>query len=137
MDYSKTGMQLHALHRAFSDPLRLRILHLLSQRPLCVCHIQALLRQPQVRVSKHLATLRALGILQTTRRRNWSIYAIDSQPGSPLAALLEVLSEHGRCTPPFAQDLERLKELAPELGQFDALESATCTAPSKRLQAQP
>lgn len=125
-------MQLHALHRAFSDPLRLRILHLLSQRPLCVCHLQALLRQPQVRVSKHLATLRSEGILKTTRHRNWSIYAIDSRPDSPLAALLTVLVEHGAKTPPFAEDLDQLEKLAPELARFDASESGLCAPANRR-----
>ena len=123
-------MQLHALHRAFSDPIRLRILHLLLKRPLCVCHLQALLHQPQVRISKHLATLRTRGILHATRHRNWSIYQIPGHPAEPLASLLNGLLQHGARTKPFSQDLVRLKKLEPELSRFDSAGTTSCPLPA-------
>ncbi len=45
----------------------MRILHLLTQGPLCVCHFQDILRLPQVAVSKHLAYLRRKGLVRPQR----------------------------------------------------------------------
>ena len=42
--------------RAFADPVRLRLLNLLSDdRKICVCHLQEALELPQPTVSRHLA----------------------------------------------------------------------------------
>ena len=56
-------MKLLQIYRCFCDETRLRILHLLTQGPLCVCHFQNILQVPQVAVSKHLAYLRAGGLV--------------------------------------------------------------------------
>ena len=61
-------MTLTDLYRCLSDETRLRILNLLKEGPLCVCHIQAILGQSQVRTSKALATMKRLGVVQSTRR---------------------------------------------------------------------
>jgi|ERR1700722_7184237 arsenite transporter len=52
---------LPEIYRAFSDRTRLRILNLLLQQPLCVCHVQDVLDLPQVNTSQHLAYLRKAG----------------------------------------------------------------------------
>ncbi len=51
-------MDLIQIYQCLCDPTRLRILHLLTQTPLCVCHFQEILGEPQVKVSKHLSYLR-------------------------------------------------------------------------------
>jgi DNA-binding transcriptional ArsR family regulator len=58
---------LPEIYRAFSDPTRLRILNLLLQQPLCVCHVQDVLDLPQVNTSQHLAYLRKAGIVEFER----------------------------------------------------------------------
>src|ERR1700733_230693 len=67
-------MKLLQIYRCFCDETRLRILHLLAQGPLCVCHFQDILRLPQVAVSKHLAYLRAGGLVTAQRHEKWMIY---------------------------------------------------------------
>lgn len=61
-------MKLVQIHRCLGDETRLRILHLLTRGPLCVCHFQEVLRLPQVAVSKHLAYLRENGLVTATRK---------------------------------------------------------------------
>ena len=51
-------MELTAFHACLSDPTRLRLVSLLLDGPLCVCHLQDILREPQVKISKHLAYLK-------------------------------------------------------------------------------
>jgi ArsR family transcriptional regulator len=40
-------MKLVQIYRCFCDETRLRMLHLLTRGPLCVCHFQDILREPQ------------------------------------------------------------------------------------------
>ena len=43
------------MFKAFSDPLRLRILHVLRGGELCVCDLVDVLKVPQPTASRHLA----------------------------------------------------------------------------------
>ena len=64
------------IYQCFCDRTRLRILHLLAKSPLCVCHFQEILGEPQVKISKHLAYLRKRKMVVAKRDRNWMIYSI-------------------------------------------------------------
>lgn len=63
--------------------MRLRILQLLEEGPLCVCHLQEILDEGQVRTSKQLAYLRQYGLVTATRCGAWMVYAL-SETASPL-----------------------------------------------------
>lgn len=69
-------MEYTRLFRLLSDRTRLRILALLGGGPLCVCHIVEVLDEPQAKISKQLGQLRAVGLINVTRERNWSVYRI-------------------------------------------------------------
>ncbi len=77
-------MELVEIHQCLADPTRLRIVHLLAQTPLCVCHFQEILDEPQVKISKHLAYLRARGMVETAREKNWVIYSLPAKPSVAL-----------------------------------------------------
>jgi ArsR family transcriptional regulator len=51
------------MFRAFSDPIRLRILHLIADGELCVCDLVEILGLPQPTVSRHLSYLRKAGLV--------------------------------------------------------------------------
>lgn len=99
-------MDLIQIYQCFCDRTRLRILHLLAQSPLCVCHFQDILGEPQVKVSKHLAYLRNRGMVETTRRGNWMIYALASNASPELATNLKCLQECVEAEPVFRKDLK-------------------------------
>ena len=46
-------MSLVQIYQCLCDETRLRILNLLHEGELCVCHIQDILGEPQVKISKH------------------------------------------------------------------------------------
>ena len=75
-------MDLVQIYQCFCDLTRLRILHLLTKSPLCVCHFQDILREPQVKISKHLAYLRRRGMVVATRDKNWMIYSLSTKRAS-------------------------------------------------------
>ncbi len=61
----------------------MRLLNLLEESPLCVCHLQTLLDAPQVKISKQLAYLKTAGLVEAERRGTWMIYRL-AQPSSEL-----------------------------------------------------
>jgi DNA-binding transcriptional ArsR family regulator len=90
-------MELIRIYECLCDETRLRVLHLLAQGPLCVCHFQEILREPQVKISKHLAYLRSRGLVVCERQGTWMIYALPGlRPGATgLAARLGAAPEAG------------------------------------------
>lgn len=118
------GMRLARLHRVMADPTRLRILRVLRAGPLCVCHFQAVLREPQAKVSKHLATLRAAGLVEARRSGQWMCYALASRPTAEAAALLSGLDACGAAEPLFRRDANRLAML--DLGRTPAASARQC-----------
>jgi DNA-binding transcriptional ArsR family regulator len=107
-------MNLVQMYRCLCDETRLRILHLLKQGPLCVCHFQDILQLPQVAVSKHLAYLRRTGMVEARRHEQWMIYSLPASPGRELALQLRCLQDCVQTEPVFRADLRRLKGLGPK-----------------------
>ena len=68
--------QVNLMFRAFSDPTRLRILHLLLDGELCVGDLVKILKVPQPTASRHLAYLRRAGLVATRRNGLWNYYAL-------------------------------------------------------------
>jgi ArsR family transcriptional regulator len=65
---------LTTVYAALADPTRLRILALLGDDEVCVCHIHAALESPQPTVSRHLAYLRRAGLVEARRDGVWMHY---------------------------------------------------------------
>lgn len=63
--------------KLLSDPTRLRIVLLLhSEGELCVCELVEALDDSQPKISRHLAQLRAHGLLIDSRRGQWVYYSL-------------------------------------------------------------
>lgn len=67
---------LDALFKGFADPTRLRVLSLLVAGELCVCDIVEILELPQPAVSRHLAYLRRMGLVEATREWKFAHYRL-------------------------------------------------------------
>ncbi|MBI5381148.1 MAG: helix-turn-helix transcriptional regulator [Opitutae bacterium] len=108
-------MELVRIYECLCDRTRLRLLHLLLQGPLCVCHLQGLLDEPQVKISKHLAYLRTRGLVTTTRDGNRIIYALPAKRSPELAANLACLQDCAAEEAVFRRDARRLAALQARL----------------------
>ena len=64
------------MFRAFSDPVRLRILHVLQEGELCVCDLVEIIQLPQPTISRHLSYLRKSGLVNVRREGSWSFYTL-------------------------------------------------------------
>jgi ArsR family transcriptional regulator, arsenate/arsenite/antimonite-responsive transcriptional repressor len=101
------------IYQCFGDRTRLRILHLLMYSPLCVCHFQEILNEPQVKISKHLAYLRKNGMAIATRDQNWMIYSLPSSTkrSQELTTNLKCLQDCAQSDPVFQRDLKKVNLL--------------------------
>lgn len=67
---------LDALFRGFADVTRIRILNLLVVGEMCVCDLVDILDIAQPTISRHLAYLRASGLVAVTRESNFAYYRL-------------------------------------------------------------
>jgi ArsR family transcriptional regulator len=127
-------MDLVRIHECLCDRTRLRIMNLLLDGPLCVCHLQEVLREPQVKVSRHLAYLRERGLLAAERCGQWMIYRLPADPPPALAAQLACLQDAAAEEAVFRQDGQRLAKLRKNL-EPDSPSCVRQARPLRRLAA--
>jgi ArsR family transcriptional regulator len=111
-------VKLVSIYQCLCDETRLRILHLLTHTPLCVCHFQSVLDEPQVKVSKHLRYLKAHGMVESRQHQNWRIYKLPDRGGFELEAHLKCLQDCIRENRLFQADLKRLKAVTSEASKI-------------------
>ncbi|MCX6692193.1 MAG: metalloregulator ArsR/SmtB family transcription factor [Methanoregula sp.] len=67
------------IYHALSDPLRLSILHLLKDQPLCVCVINQFMQIANSKLSYHLTILKESDLITGEYQGNWIIYSLTDQ----------------------------------------------------------
>jgi len=81
------------IFKALGDETRLRILALLIDGDeLCVCDIMAALNLPQSTVSRHLSSLRNVGLVEDRRQGVWMNYRINQDEIEHASAIFELLA---------------------------------------------
>ena len=108
------------IFKCLSDESRLRILHLLSQRPLCGCHFIEVLGLDQVKISKLLTYMKRLGMVEATREANWMVYRL-AEPGNPIIAMnLDCLVQYSaNVAKLFSTDLRQLAHVMARIRQHE------------------
>lgn len=99
--------RLSRMFRAFSDPTRLRILHLVLDGELCVGDIVDVLRLPQPKVSRHLAYLRHAGLVKARKDGLWVYYSLAPAESDFQERLLGCLGTCFADVPEIARDATR------------------------------
>jgi ArsR family transcriptional regulator len=99
------------MFRAFSDPIRLRILHLLRDGEFCVCDLVEILQAPQPTVSRHLSYLRRAGLVTTREERSWNFYQLAPAKKAFHKKLLECLAACFRDVPELEGDAGRARRV--------------------------
>jgi ArsR family transcriptional regulator len=77
-------LDLAQFFRALADRTRLRLLNLIGDREVCVCFFVEILGTNQPKISRHLAYLRRVGIVEARREGKWMHYRI-TEPPDPTA----------------------------------------------------
>jgi ArsR family transcriptional regulator, arsenate/arsenite/antimonite-responsive transcriptional repressor len=101
----------HTLIQALGDPTRLRALVLLREEGvLCVCELTAALNVSQPKMSRHLATMRALDVVEDRRVANRVFYRIHPELPGWARAVIDHLASGLTTMPDFAIVQRRLHE---------------------------
>lgn len=96
------GMELesHLFFHALSDLTRLRCLALLHAKgELCVCDLTRALHESQPKVSRHLALLREVGVVQARREGVWMHYRVNPELPAWAKGVLDVALPAFSATP--------------------------------------
>jgi len=105
-------MEIIRVYKCLCDEQRLRILNLLREGPLCVCHLVELLDADQVKVSKQLRYMKELGMVEGERFAQWMVYRLADPDDPLLRENLQCLQDcYGEDTS-FLADLQARRKLA-------------------------
>jgi ArsR family transcriptional regulator len=90
MKNAKTTIdRLEDTFKALADRTRLRILALLGNNEVCVCHLHDTLGLPQPTVSRHLAYLRRAGLVSARRDGVWMHYRVSTSLAPEIRQVLD------------------------------------------------
>jgi DNA-binding transcriptional ArsR family regulator len=84
---------LSELFKVLADETRTRILHLLSQRELCVCDLALILEMSLPAISHHLRLLKVMRLVAYRRDGKQVFYSLDDQH---VVELISVAADHFR-----------------------------------------
>ncbi len=108
MKHSRELDLSNQLFKAFADPTRLRILNLLRENDLCVCNLIEVLKLPQSTISRHLAYLKRMGLVETWEEGTWNHYRLAKPVRKLHQALLACLGQCLGEVPQLRQDKQKL-----------------------------
>lgn len=96
--------------KALSDPTRLRIAAILaSEGEVCVCRLAGALAVRDFRISRHLAVLRAAGIVAARREGTWVYYKLAAPRSALERSLYAAFRRHLGGHPVVRADIQRLR----------------------------
>ena len=93
---SKRGdgyMEIVEILKALGDETRVRILHLVQEKPLCVCEIQEILKISQSNTSRHLIKLKHAKLIRGEKKAQWVYYALDLETFQKYSFLEELIQD--------------------------------------------
>ena len=103
--------KMDQMFKAFADETRLRILHLLALKELCVCDLIDSLKLPQSKVSRHLSYLKNGGLVKDRKEGLWRYYSLSEPSGKFHDGLIKCLRDCFTEFEVLRQDKQRLQKL--------------------------
>jgi len=101
--------QLAKVFKALSVEPRLRIINLLMHSgELCVCDIEAVMRCTQTKVSRHLAYLKRVGLVDDRKKGLWMLYSLAKPKTEEQRQIIECVTRLLRSNPIAQKDAWRL-----------------------------
>jgi len=74
--------------KALADPIRIKILHLLKNRPMCTCEVMVALDLSEPNASHHLNLLERNGIVSSEKMGKWVFYKLNKPELQSLASTI-------------------------------------------------
>jgi len=130
---SKTGalIELETLFKALADVTRLRILNLLLAGEVCVCDIHDTLGIQQPKASRHLAYLRASGLVDARKDGQWVHYKLSNSTDPVVSVIRDAVTHALGHVDAVKKDAARLeKRTGCCVPEAKAKRGLACCAPS-------
>src|SRR5262249_8009399 len=121
--------ELESVFKALADKTRLRILALLGNNEVCVCHIHDSLALPQPTVSRHLAYLRRAGLVDVRRDGVWMHYQVPRSLNPAVQSVLTATIEALTSVPKTAEDRKHFQRAFGQLYVVSTPTGGSCCAP--------
>jgi ArsR family transcriptional regulator len=115
--------------KALADKTRLRILALLGNNEVCVCHIHDSLGLPQPTVSRHLAYLRRTGLVAARRDGVWMHYQVSRSLDPVIQGIVHAAVDALKQVPATTEDRKQFKRSFGELYVLNSPGGGSCCAP--------
>jgi ArsR family transcriptional regulator, arsenate/arsenite/antimonite-responsive transcriptional repressor len=128
--------ELEYLFKALADRTRLRILALLGNNEVCVCHIHDSLGIPQPTVSRHLAYLRKSGLVAARRDGVWMHYRVSRSLNPVIQGFVMAAVDALQQLPATTQDRKQFQRSFGQLYVLDSPAGGACCAP-RAQESQP
>jgi ArsR family transcriptional regulator len=128
--------EMETLFKALADKTRLRILALLGNNEVCVCHIHDSLGLPQPTVSRHLAYLRRSGLVAARRDGVWMHYQLSRSLGPVAKGVVSAAVDALQRLPATSQDRKQFQRSFGQLYVLDTPAGGNCCAP-RAQESQP
>jgi ArsR family transcriptional regulator len=127
---SRTAVdELEAVFKALADKTRLRILALLGVNEVCVCHIHDTLELPQPTVSRHLAYLRRVGLVDVRRDGVWMHYQVARSLDPVVQRVVNAAVDAVSQVPTTHQDRKQFQRAFGQLYVRETSTGGACCAP--------
>jgi len=121
--------ELEGLFKALADKTRLRILALLGNNEVCVCHLHDTLGLPQPTVSRHLAYLRNSGLVAVRRDGVWMHYQVSRSLPPVIQRVVDESVRALQQLPATTQDRKQFQRAFGQLYVLDSAAGGACCAP--------
>ena len=121
--------QLEGVFKALADKTRLRILALLGNNEVCVCHIHDSLGLPQPTVSRHLAYLRRSGLVAVRRDGVWMHYQVSRSLDPVIQRVVNAAVDALKEVSTTDRDRKQFQRAFGQLYVLDSPAGGTCCAP--------
>ena len=121
--------RLERVFKALADTTRLRILALLGNNEVCVCHMHDSLDLPQPTVSRHLAYLRRSGLVEARRDGVWMHYQVSRSLSPLVRGIVGAAIDALRQVPAANEDRRQFQRAFGQLYVLDSPAGGACCAP--------
>jgi ArsR family transcriptional regulator len=121
--------ELENVFKALADQTRLRILALLGNNEVCVCHIHDSLGIPQPTASRHLAYLRKSGLVAARRDGVWMHYEVSRSLSPAVRGVVAAAMDALRRAPTTTRDRKQFQRAFGQLYVIESPSGGACCAP--------
>ncbi len=128
---AKHSFNIERFFQALGDTTRLRLLNLMGEQEICVCYFTAILKEPQPKISRHLAYLRSAGIVAARRDGKWMHYRTVMPPHAGATRILQQTLAWLKEDRAMQSDRARLARACCSPAKSAALEGAPLPTPTE------